>query len=169
MFDLAGLLLDHTPVTLPAFIDGTPSDGPIPFPSGKKLVFGSTIFDPTRPVLVDLGYSVGGHEVVMEEMAAQILGGGLYEVTFGIPQYGTYILTSADFRQDGVTVPDTWDQTLELARALATGTWTVDETEGPLHGPLPQQWVTGPAALPRPYDPDEAARILDEAGWTRVR
>jgi hypothetical protein len=169
MFDFAGLYLNHDPMEMPAILDGTGNAGLLPFPSGPTLFFGSPLFDPTQPVEVDLSYLVGDTSVAFEDLIAAPLGddAGLFGVPFGIPQYGGYVLTSAVFEQAGVEVPQTWDQLAELARALGTGRFTVDERAGPLHGPLTDRWFDPDAGLrPYPYDPVLARQLLEEAGWT---
>lgn len=166
MFDLAGLILEHEPVELPAGIDGLGmSESPLPWPSNLQLIFGSTVFDPTRPVLVDLEYATGGHAVTFEDLVAEPLGDGLFRTTYGIPAYGTYALSDAVFEQAGLALPESWDQVDELIRAMGTATWIVDESAGPLHGPLPASWAADLEALPSSYDPDAARQLLEQAGW----
>ncbi len=167
MFDFVGLVLDHEAIDLPATIDGVAADGPMTFPSQNRLVFGSSVFDPSRPVLVDLAYDVEGHVVGFTDLTADPLGEGLFGVPYGIPQYGRYALTSLVLEQEGIAVPETWDQLVEALRSLGTGAWRVDETEGPLLGhAVPRAWATAPdTAQLHPYDPELARQLLEEAGF----
>jgi hypothetical protein len=163
LLDLAGLVLHHDPVSLPGTI-GNRSQAD--WPSGPDLIFGSQVFDPTRPVLVDLGYTVGDHEVVFNDLVAEPMDGGLHRTPFGIPQYGSYRFTHLSLGQDGIVIPETWEQLQELVRAMGTAGFTVDEGSGPLHGSLPGAWFgDSPPVLPPVYDPEAARLALEEAGW----
>lgn len=155
MFDFVGMALRHDPIDLPATLDGVASDSHLAFPSHNRWVFGSPIFDPTRPVLVDLGYSVEGHEVAFVDLVAQPLGDGLFGVSNGIPQYGRYDLTGLGLEQDGVQWPAGWDELAEMTRSLGTGAWRVGEDAGLLHGPeIHRVWLTETPEVVLDIDPD---------------
>ncbi len=168
IFDLVAHWLEHEPISLPAIIDGAASDSAIDFPSQHRWLFGSPLFDPTQPVLVDLAYSVDGHEVSFVDLQGLPVGGGLFAATHGIPQYGRYVLTGLEVEQPGDAIPEDWDQLAEAARALGTVSWTVGAEAGPLHGSaVPHAWLTAPPSWQlHPYDPEIVDLLLREGGWT---